>query len=108
MRMVPNLEGRVGWGGGDSSNEIERGGAGPCGSALHPKILCELLDLQEIFSVDCGTGGGQGPQHVRLQTKRTFFDYCQLKLGSDVGPGLVFTRPRILYYRILDLILIGY
>lgn len=68
--MVPHLRGggalSVGW---DSSNEIERGGTGLCGSAFHPKILCELLDLQEIFSVNCGTGGGQGPQHVRLQTK---------------------------------------
>lgn len=70
--MVPYLRGEGGEGlsvGRDSSNEIERGGAGLRGSALHPKILCELLDLQEIFSVDCGTGGGQGPQHVRLQTK---------------------------------------
>lgn len=72
--MVPNLEGVGGGGeGGGSSNEIERGGAGPCGSALHPKILCELLDLQEIFSVDCGTGGGQGPQHVRLQNQTHLF-----------------------------------
>lgn len=42
-------------------------------SALHPKVLCELLDLQQIFSVDCGTGGGQGAQHVRLQREQRFF-----------------------------------
>lgn len=39
-------------------------------SALHPKVLCELLDLQQIFSVDCRTGGGQRAQHVWLQRKR--------------------------------------
>lgn len=48
---------------------MERGGAGLCDSAFHPKILCELLDLQEVFGVDGRTGGGQRPQHVRLQTK---------------------------------------
>lgn len=79
--------------GGDSSNEIERGGAGLCDSAFHPKILCELLDLQEIFSVNCGTGGGQRPQHVRLQRKHTFAlllptqtGFLRHPLGLDVGP----------------------
>lgn len=36
-------------------------------SALHPKVLCELLHLQQVFGVDCGTGGGQRAQHVRLR-----------------------------------------
>lgn len=36
-------------------------------SALHPKVLCELLHLQQVLGVDCGTGGGQRAQHVRLR-----------------------------------------
>lgn len=56
----------------DPSRGPGRGGAGLCLSALHPKVLCELLNLQEIFSVDCGTGGGQRAQHVRLQQDRRY------------------------------------
>lgn len=52
--------------------EVGHGGAGLRVSALHPKVLCELLDLQQIFSVDCGTGGGQRAQHVRLQREQRF------------------------------------
>lgn len=59
-----NLTLLVDWG------EVGQVGVGPCLSALHPKVFCELLDLQQIFSVDCGAGGGQRAQHVRLQTKQ--------------------------------------
>lgn len=41
-------------------------------SALHPKVLCELLHLQQVFGVDGGTGGGQRAQHVRLQRKQRY------------------------------------
>lgn len=53
-------------------------------SAFHPKILCELLDLQQIFSVDCGTGGGQGALHVRLQANRPARSDVSLKFCSDL------------------------
>ena len=55
------------------------GGVGLCLSALHPKVLCELLDLQQIFSVDCGTGSGQRAQHVRLQRKQRYQSVMFLK-----------------------------
>lgn len=39
-------------------------------SALHPKVLCELLHLEEVFSVDGRTSGGERAQHVGLRGER--------------------------------------
>lgn len=47
------------------------GDVGLCLSALHPKVLCELLDFEKVFGVNCGAGGGQRAQHVRLQSRDT-------------------------------------
>lgn len=59
------------------------GDVGLCLSALHPKVLCELLDFEKVFGVNCGAGGGQRAQHVRLQSRDTdthssllLFHYC--------------------------------
>lgn len=69
-RMVQQLRGVLSVGGSNLTvlvdwGEMEQVGVGLCLSAFHPKVLCELLDLQQIFSVDGGTGGGQRAQHVR-------------------------------------------
>lgn len=69
---------------GGFSNEIWRGGAPRWDSAFHPKILCELLDLQQIFGVNCGTGGGQGALHVRLQANRPARSDVSFKFSSDL------------------------
>lgn len=90
-RMVQQLRGGLSVVGSSLSllmdwGEVGHGGAGLRVSALHPKVLCELLDLQQIFSVDCGTGGGQRAQHVRLQREQRydllfyFFFYNQVLL----------------------------
>lgn len=69
-RMVEQLLGGVSVDGSSLTLLVDRGEEvgqvkmALCLSALHPKVLCELLDLQQIFSVDCGTGGGQRAQHV--------------------------------------------
>lgn len=68
-RMVQQLLGGVSVDGDSLTLLVDRGEVGQvkmelCLSALHPKVLCELLDLQQIFSVDCGTRGGQRAQHV--------------------------------------------
>lgn len=69
-RMTQQLKGVVSVVGSNLTLLVDRGevgqvGVGLCLSALHPEVFCELLDLQQIFSVDCGTGGGQRAQHVR-------------------------------------------
>ena len=77
-RMVEQLLGGVSVDGSSLTLLVDRGEEvgqvkmALCLSALHPKVLCELLDLQQIFSVDCGTGGGQRAQHVWLQKKKRF------------------------------------
>lgn len=72
-RMIQQLRGGVSVvgssfdpsGGGLGRCVAEHGGGGLRLSALHPKVLCELLDFEKILSVDCGTGSGQRAQHVR-------------------------------------------
>lgn len=94
--MVQRWEGRDGccWEQFDPSGRLGAGRGGVCVSALHPKVLCELLDLQQVFSVDCGPGGGQRAQHVRLQVKKRQSHACfaSFILSTQLNSGLKWTQ----------------
>ena len=60
-------------------------------SALHSKVLSELLDLQQVLCVDGGTRGGQGAQHVRLEETRGCVPFCSL-VPSFPMPYIVNTK----------------